>query len=158
MGSIGPSVGCLLPTTILEYPYFLLVSRPAIRHHQGQFIGKTRIIMKTKLHHLFIALVLFAGVHPALAQTTPLSIAQAGNQAVISWPAAATNCFLQSTTNLSPAVWSTVTNAPVVISGHYTVTNPISGKEQFYQLSQIAIPAGMALIPAGVFTDRKSVV
>jgi formylglycine-generating enzyme required for sulfatase activity len=32
------------------------------------------------------------------------------------------------------------------------VTNPISGTQQFYQLSQIPIPGGMALIPAGSFT------
>jgi formylglycine-generating enzyme required for sulfatase activity len=108
--------------------------------------------MSTKFHHLFIVLVLLAGVNPVLAQTTPLSIALAGNQVVISWPAAAVNCFLQSTTNLSPAAWSNVSAAPVVISGQYTVTNPISGTQQFYQLSQTAIPGGMALIPAGVFT------
>ncbi len=143
-----------------ERKLFFLVSRPPIRHHLCQFIGKTRIIMKTKpiitmrtkLYHLFIALALFAGIHPALAQTTPLSIALEGNQVVISWPATATNCFLQSTTNLSPAGWSTVSAAPVVISGQYTVTNPISGTQQLYQLSQTPIPAGMALIPAGSFT------
>jgi formylglycine-generating enzyme required for sulfatase activity len=100
---------------------------------------------------LFIALALMAGVHPVLATTT-LSIALEGNQVVISWPAAATNCFLQSTTNLSPAAWSNVSAAPFVISGQYTVTNPISGTQQFYQLSQTPIPSGMALIPAGAFT------
>jgi formylglycine-generating enzyme len=111
--------------------------------------------MKTKRHHWdiwFIALALFASVHPVLAQTTPLSIALEGEQVVISWPAAATNCFLQSTTNLSPAEWSTVSVAPVVISGQYTVTNSISGTQQFYRLGQTAIPGGMALIPAGSFT------
>ena len=108
--------------------------------------------MRTKLFHLFIMLALFGGIHPVLAQTTPLSIALAGNQVVISWPAAATNCFLQSTTNLLPAAWTIVSAAPVVIKGQYTVTTPIFGTQQFYQLSQIAIPSGMALIPAGSFT------
>jgi hypothetical protein len=131
--------------------YFLLVSPHPIRHHYCHFIGKTRIIVKTKLYSLFIALALMAGVHPVLATTT-LSIALEGNQVVISWPAAATNCFLQSTTNLSPAAWSNVSAAPFVISGQYTVTNPISGTQQFYQLSQTPIPSGMALIPAGAFT------
>jgi formylglycine-generating enzyme len=97
-------------------------------------------------------LALFAGLYSVLAQTTPLSIALAGNQVVISWPAAATNCFLQSATSPSPATWSTVSAVPVEISGQYTVTNCISGTQQFYQLSQIAIPSGMALIPAGSFT------
>ena len=43
---------------------------------------------------------------------------------------------LQSTTNLVPAAWSAVSPAPVVVNGQYTVTNPISGTQQFYQLSQ----------------------
>ncbi len=118
---------------------------------------KTEIefIMKAKLFHLFIALAFLGSVYRALAQPT-LGIAPAGNQVVISWPAAATNCFLQSTTNLSPATWSNVSAAPVVVSGHYAVTNPISGTQQFYQLSQIAIPSGMALIPAGSFTMGDS--
>jgi formylglycine-generating enzyme required for sulfatase activity len=98
------------------------------------------------------ALALLTGIQPVLAQTIPLSIALAGNQVVLTWPAAATNCFLQSTTNFSPAAWSNVPAAPVVISGQYTLTNPICGTQQFYQLSQIAIPSGMALIPAGSFT------
>jgi hypothetical protein len=65
----------------------------------------------------------------------PLSIALEGNQVVISWPSWASNWFLQTTTNYSPAVWNDVTDVPVVISGQYTVTNAVSGTEQFYQLS-----------------------
>jgi hypothetical protein len=61
---------------------------------------------------------------------------------VLSWPTnnAAydyTGFTLQSTTNLvAPAVWSTNCPAPVVIAGQNTVTNPITGPQQFYQLSQ----------------------
>ena len=108
--------------------------------------------MKTKLHYLFITLAWFAGVHSVLAQTTNLSIAPAGNQVVLFWPASVTNYVLQSTTNLLPAAWSTVSPAPVVVNGQNTVTNSISGRQQFYRLSQLATPSGMALIPAGVFT------
>jgi hypothetical protein len=43
---------------------------------------------------------------------------------------------LQSATNLSTAVWSTNLNVPVVVNGQYTVTNPISGTQKFYELSQ----------------------
>jgi formylglycine-generating enzyme required for sulfatase activity len=81
-----------------------------------------------------------------------LSIAPAANQVVLSWPTSASNYVLQSTINLFPAAWSMVTNVPVVVNGQYTVTNRISGTQQFYRLSQIAIPSGMALIPAGSFT------
>jgi len=42
---------------------------------------------------------------------------------------------LQSTTNLdSPAVWSTNSPSPVVIAGQNTVTNPITGTQQFFRL------------------------
>jgi uncharacterized repeat protein (TIGR03803 family) len=44
---------------------------------------------------------------------------------------------LQSTTNLvSPAVWTTNSSEPVVVNGQNTVTNLISGTQQFYRLSQ----------------------
>ena len=47
-------------------------------------------------------------------------------------------CYvLQSTTNpVSLAVWSTNSPAPVVIAGQNTVTNPITGTQRFYRLSQ----------------------
>jgi len=56
------------------------------------------------------------------------------------WPVAGfdyTSYTLQSTTNLvSPAVWSTNSPAPVVINGQNTVSNPITGAQQFYRLAQ----------------------
>ena len=57
------------------------------------------------------------------------------NNVVISWPVSG-SYTLQSTTNLSPAVWSAVSPAPVVVNGQNTVTNAISGQQQFYRLSQ----------------------
>src|SRR5207249_7177769 len=51
---------------------------------------------------------------------------------VLTWPANAAGFTLQSATNLvSPAVWSTNSPAPVVINGQNTVTNPITGTQQF---------------------------
>jgi hypothetical protein len=38
--------------------------------------------------------------------------------------------------NLSSSVWTSVSTAPVVINGQNTVTNPISGTQQFFRLSQ----------------------
>jgi len=44
---------------------------------------------------------------------------------------------MQSTRNLvSPAVWTTVSTVLIVLNGQNTVTNPISGTQQFYRLSQ----------------------
>ncbi|MEO5804713.1 MAG: SBBP repeat-containing protein, partial [Verrucomicrobiota bacterium] len=59
------------------------------------------------------------------------------NTVVLSWPSPSTGFTLQSTTNLvSPAVWNTNHPAPVVINGQNSVTNPISGTQQFFRLSQ----------------------
>jgi formylglycine-generating enzyme len=94
------------------------------------------------------------------AQTFILNIAPVGNQVVIFWSATLTNYVLQSSTNLSPAVWSAVTPAPVVVNGQNTVTNTITGTQLFYRLNlQPADPAfsGMALIPAGSFTMGNSI-
>jgi uncharacterized repeat protein (TIGR03803 family) len=69
-----------------------------------------------------------------------LSIATAGANVILTW---ATNLAgfdytgytLQSTTNLAPpAIWSTNLPAPVVLNGQLTVSNPISGPQQFYRL------------------------
>jgi hypothetical protein len=56
---------------------------------------------------------------------------------VLSWPTNAAGFTLQSTTNLvSPVVWVTNSTAPVVICGQNTVTNPITGPQQFFRLIQ----------------------
>jgi len=66
-----------------------------------------------------------------------LTIISAGEKAILRWPTNYTGFTLQSTTNLgSSAVWTTNSPAPVVVNGQNTVTNPISGTQQFYRLSQ----------------------
>jgi uncharacterized repeat protein (TIGR03803 family) len=66
-----------------------------------------------------------------------LTIVASGNNVVLTWPSEATGFILQSTTNLvSPSVWTAVPTPPVVVNGQNTVTNPISGTEQFFRLSQ----------------------
>jgi hypothetical protein len=68
-----------------------------------------------------------------------LTIIPSGVNVVLTWPtnAAAFPFILQSTTNLvSPAGWTTVSPASVVFNGQNAVTNPISGTQQFYRLSQ----------------------
>jgi uncharacterized repeat protein (TIGR03803 family) len=66
-----------------------------------------------------------------------LSITPAGGSIILTWPTKATGFTLQSTTNLvSPALWTPVSQAPIVINGQNAVTNPISGTRQFYRLSQ----------------------
>jgi hypothetical protein len=67
----------------------------------------------------------------------PLTIIRHGANVILTWPTNATGFTLQSTTNLvSSPVWATVSPAPVVVNGQFTVTNAISGTQQFYRLSQ----------------------
>jgi uncharacterized repeat protein (TIGR03803 family) len=65
-----------------------------------------------------------------------LAIMLSGPNVILTWTNTASGFTLQSTTNLLPAAWSTNLPAPVVINGQYTVTNPITGTQQFYELSQ----------------------
>ncbi|HAO79460.1 MAG TPA: hypothetical protein DCQ92_10895 [Verrucomicrobia subdivision 3 bacterium] len=66
-----------------------------------------------------------------------LTIIPSGANVILTWPTNAAGFTLQSTTNLAPpAVWSTVSPVPVVVNGQNAVTNPISGTQQFYRLSQ----------------------
>ena len=67
----------------------------------------------------------------------PLTIIPLGADVILTWPTNAAGLALQSTTNLlSPTVWTSVSTQPVVVNGQNTVTNPITGSEQFYRLSQ----------------------
>ncbi len=43
---------------------------------------------------------------------------------------------LECSTNLASPAWTTNFQVPVVVNGQYTVTNSISGRQQFYRLSQ----------------------
>jgi hypothetical protein len=52
------------------------------------------------------------------------------------WPTNAIGFFLQSATSLVSPIWATNLPAPVVVNGQNTVTNPISGVQEFFRLSQ----------------------
>ena len=71
-----------------------------------------------------------------------LTISPSGTNVILSWSANVagfdyTGYTLQSTTNLgSSAVWATNSPGPVVINGQNTVTNSISGTQQFFRLIQ----------------------
>ena len=66
-----------------------------------------------------------------------LSIIPIRANVILTWPTNAAGFTLQATTNLgSSAVWFTNLPGPVVLNGQNTVTNPISGQQHFYRLSQ----------------------
>jgi uncharacterized repeat protein (TIGR03803 family) len=73
-----------------------------------------------------------------LTPTPPqLTLTPAEGTVILSWPTNSIGFILQSTTNLgSLAVWTTNSQAPVIINGQNTVTNPASGTQRFYRLSQ----------------------
>jgi hypothetical protein len=55
---------------------------------------------------------------------------------VLTWPTNAAGVTLLFTTNILPTGWVTNSAVPVIVNGQNTVTNPISGGQQFYRLSQ----------------------
>jgi uncharacterized repeat protein (TIGR03803 family) len=66
-----------------------------------------------------------------------LTIIRSEANVSLTWPTNATGFVLQSTTNLlPPSVWTTVSAGPVIVGGQNALTNPISGAQRFYRLSQ----------------------
>ena len=66
-----------------------------------------------------------------------LAIVRSGTNVVLTWPTNAAGFTLEFATNLnSPTFWSTDSTAPVVINGQNTVTNPGTGAQTFFRLSQ----------------------
>jgi uncharacterized repeat protein (TIGR03803 family) len=79
---------------------------------------------------------------PPVPIQPPLAIKRSQSSVILGWPTSLygfsfAGYFLEATADLaSPAVWNPVSPLPVVINGRYTVTNPISGPQQFFRLRQ----------------------
>ncbi|HWY74746.1 MAG TPA: choice-of-anchor tandem repeat GloVer-containing protein [Verrucomicrobiae bacterium] len=66
-----------------------------------------------------------------------LSITASAGNVILTWPTNVAGLTLQSTPSLTaPAVWMPVSPGPVVVNALNTVTNPMTGSQQFYRLSQ----------------------
>ncbi|MGA2747230.1 MAG: LamG-like jellyroll fold domain-containing protein [Verrucomicrobiota bacterium] len=63
-----------------------------------------------------------------------ITAAQAGNGFSLSWPQWATGLELYTTTNLSAAAWTLVSNAPASSNNLFTITVPMTNFMQFYRL------------------------
>ncbi len=77
----------------------------------------------------------------SLSFTPQLAIIPSNANLILAWPTNYagfdyTGFVLQSTTNLASPVWVTNCPAPIVVNGQNTVTNPISGTQQFFRLAQ----------------------
>jgi BspA type Leucine rich repeat region (6 copies) len=74
---------------------------------------------------------------PTCGDSLPqLAISRSGTNVILTWSTDFSAFTLQSTTNLVPANWGTVTPAASVVNGLETVTNAISSTWKFYRLSQ----------------------
>lgn len=107
-------------------------NRPAaslLKGSDGAFYGTTRYGGENNKGTVFRFQLLLA--------PPQLTIIPSAAYVILTWPTNATGFTLQSTTNLvSQAVWTAVSPAPVVVNGQNFVTNPISGAQQFFRLSQ----------------------
>jgi uncharacterized repeat protein (TIGR03803 family) len=66
-----------------------------------------------------------------------LSINLSGNNLILTWPTNVSGLNLEYATNLaSTTVWQTNSTAPVVIGGQNVLTNPITGTQMFFRLSE----------------------
>jgi uncharacterized repeat protein (TIGR03803 family) len=65
-----------------------------------------------------------------------LQIIRSGENLLMSWPTDFAGYTLQSNTNLASPSWTTNLPVPVIVNGQYTVTNPVSGTQQFFRLAQ----------------------
>jgi hypothetical protein len=75
-----------------------------------------------------------AGNFSAFIPRPQLSISSSSTNIVLSWPAVQFTYQLQFNTNLAPASWTTVTNAPVQNGSRLTVTMPVGSGKQFFRL------------------------
>lgn len=91
-----------------------------------------------------------------LLQGYYLVIARSGTNFLISWPAAATNYILQSSTTLASPSWSAVPNPVVTQNNTNFVTYTNNSAARYFRLyastNTVSPFAGMIQIPAGAFT------
>jgi hypothetical protein len=65
-----------------------------------------------------------------------LGIALAGNQVVLIWPALATNYVLQTATDLSSGIWSSLTNGIAISGTNCVFTNATSSQAAYFRLQE----------------------
>jgi formylglycine-generating enzyme required for sulfatase activity len=111
-----------------------------------------KIIMRIKLHHLFIALALLGGVHQAAAQGTRF-FRISGPTGVTITPFQADGTLVWS--GAAPGATYTVQTATSLAGGGNWVSYvqlPVTQAVNTNQIIAFNPPAGMALIPTGAFT------
>jgi hypothetical protein len=77
-----------------------------------------------------------AGTVFSLTLLPPLSIALAGKQLAISWPAWATNFTLQTATDLASTTWSNITNGFTTSGTNYFFGTNVTNYAAYFRLRQ----------------------
>ena len=91
-------------------------------------------------------------VVPGLA-APPLAIAGSGTKDVLSWPASYSGYALMFTPALNPVNWQPVAMPVVVNNGYDVVTNPMTGSQGYYRLTQTNLSAAS---PATVYLGTEA--
>jgi hypothetical protein len=120
-----------------ELSLYLQVGGATVEHFDSGLVAELTPFPDIKVTISTNRLVCFDTVFGVSASPVQVTMIPSRANVILMWPTNATGFILQSTTNLgSSAIWTTNSPAPVVINGQYAVTNPISGRQQFFRLSQ----------------------
>ena len=65
-----------------------------------------------------------------------IGISRPGGATVLSWPSTLNGYVVESTANLAPPTWRTITNAPALVAGNNFLTNSAGGSSRFFRLRQ----------------------
>jgi hypothetical protein len=77
------------------------------------------------------------GIDNIMLQPSPsLAVRVVGTNVVVSWPTNALGFSLQSSTNLTAASWSNVTNTAAIVGTNYSVTLGARQQKQFFRLKK----------------------
>jgi hypothetical protein len=120
-----------------ELSLYLQVGGATVEHFDSGLVPELTQFPDIKVTISINGQVCFDTVFGVSASPVHLTMIPCGANVILTWPTNYAGFTLQSTTNLgSSVVWTTNSPAPVVVNGQNTVTNPISGTQQFYRLSQ----------------------
>jgi hypothetical protein len=98
-----------------------------------------------------------------------LTIVHAGTNVVLAWSTNYAGFSLQVNTDLGSSVWTTNSSIPAGVNGKNTVTNPVSGSQEFFRLAQsnvyspnivgyatVNVPPGYSLLANPLSTGQRN--
>ena len=94
----------------------------------------THVITVTAMDSVGLNASAQAIIHVVRQSPPTLAIQQIGNQIQLTWPSSVTNYVLESTTQLLPMNWTSITNVPVAADLLQTVNLNLSNTNRFFRL------------------------